>query len=466
MTRNIYIWIPVVIIALSILTSCKKDNPEDPIPESATVSTYFESGSIGEIVKNSGTNWELYLADDNNNHELPETWRNWWYVKMGNITTDSVIEITLKNRGWPFYYLPVYSYNQEDWIRFTEDEVSQNIENELIINKRFYNTTVWIARFYPYTLTDLEKYIDGVSGNQNIETQIAGYSQNGKPIYVFKLTDFNYPDSDKKRIFMHARTHPAETPPSFVLEGMIDFLLSGSSEALEILSGFEFYIFPMQNVDGVSVGNYRSTPLSQNLEVMWYYDTDNPLVLTNDAPTEVQLIHQYAENLMSDGGPQISIALNLHASNSEPDVRTFFYPHFGTEALGYTTEEASLWEKQISFISSFATHFGANMIEPIPSEGGNSFAAKTYPESWWWVNYKDQVMAMTMEMTYGRAGYEPRWIGTDDLRNEGKDLALGIRDYFDPFFIPAPMLSTRDNDTRILEYPELYPPADPDELKK
>ncbi len=466
MIRIIYIWIPIVLIVLSIVTGCKNDKTEDPNPKSVTVSSNFESGNIGEIVKNSGTNWELYLADDNGNHELPNSWRNWWYVEMDNITTDSIIEITLKNRGWPFYYLPVYSYNQEDWFRFSEDEVSQNTESELVIKKQYDNSTVWIARFYPYTFNDLENYIESINGNSNVEIQISGYSQNGKPIYVFKISNFNLPNLGKKRIFMHARTHPAETPPSFVLEGMINFLLSGSQEASEILSGFEFYIFPMQNIDGVIAGNYRSTPMSENLEVMWYYDIDNPLILTPGAPQEVQIIHQYAEELMNDGGPPISIALNLHASNSEPDIRTFFYPHFGSETLGYTSVEASLWGKQISFISSFATHFGSDMIEPVPTEGGSSFATKTYPEIWWWVNYQDQVMAITMEMTYGKSGYAPRWITPDDLRDEGIALALGIRDYFNPSFIPAQIILTRDIDKSSLKFPELYPPADKDEMKK
>jgi len=467
MTRILVKLILLAIISIGIVTGCKKDKNEKPVPEPTSVSSDFESGSIGEVVKNSNTNWEFYLADDNNNHDLPERWRNWWHVKMNDMPTDSIIEITLKNRGWPFYYLPVYSYDQEEWFRFTEDEVSQNADNELIIVKRFDYQQVWLARFYPYTFTNLENYIQTIDANTNVKIETPGYSQEGNPIYLINITDFNIPVTDKNRILLHARTHPAETPSSFLLEGMINFLLSGSQEASEILSHFEFYIFPMQNVDGVIAGNYRSTPLSQNLEVMWYYEADNPLVLTDEAPVEVQLIHQYAKELMNDGGPPISMALNLHASNSEPDIRTFFYPHFGTEDQGYSSAEASLWEKQISTISSFATHFGTDMIEPVPNEGGSSFATKTYPESWWWVNYQDQVMAMTMEMTYGRAGFTPQWITPDDLRNEGIALARGIRDYYNPDFVPAKLIIGRENDSRNgLKYPELYPPADPDELKK
>ena len=41
-------------------------------------------------------------------------------------------------------------------------------------------------------------------------------------------------------------------------------------------------------------------------------------------------------------------------------------------------------------------------------------------------------MAITLETTYGRAGYAPDWIEPDDLRKLGRDVALAVRDYADP----------------------------------
>ena len=122
---------------------------------------------------------------------------------MENLIQDSPTKITIKNSGWPYYYLPVYSYDQKEWRHFAEDEVIQNGNNELIIQKQFDHKTVWIARFYPYTFTDLENYIHNIQGSPYIDVKIPGYSQKGKPIYVFKITDFNVPASGKKRIFMH-----------------------------------------------------------------------------------------------------------------------------------------------------------------------------------------------------------------------------------------------------------------------
>ena len=459
--RKHYRW--VVFFVLLIISGCHGNGNEATVDVAAD----FESGSIGEVLILSDRELELSLANDNHNPDLPKRWRNWWYVRIENLSVELPVIIRLKNRGWPYYYLPVYSYDQKTWYRFTENEVSQDAEDEITMEKQFDSSTVWIARFYPYTFSNLEAYIQSVEDIPYIDVKTAGTTQNGYPIRLLTLTDFDIPNTEKKRIWIHARTHPAETGPSFLLEGLINFLLGNTHEARDILSKFIFNMVAMQNIDGVIAGNYRTTPESENLEVMWFSDPENPLFLTYDAPKEVEVLHNAILDLLEEG-PPITVALNLHASNSEPDCRPFFFPHFGPESFGYEEQEASLWHKQLRFIGSLALHYGAEMLEPTPSEGGSSFAAKSYPESWWWENFQDHVMAITMETTYGRAGYAPKWIEPSDLRKLGHDMALAIRDYSDA------SISIDESAIRLgegigrsdLEFPELYPPDDLDELKE
>lgn len=453
----------LLLIVFLLLWSCS-DNDEShstpPVPpKDATLTFDFESGSIGEVVHIDDYRWELSLKDDNNNPDLSDKWRNWWYVKIEKLKTDMDTEIIIKNRGWPYYYLPVYSYNQNEWFHFNEDEVMLD-GSTLNIRTEFNHETVWIARHFPYTFSDLEEYIETISGNSNIDISTPGYSGEGKPLYLFKISDFSSPNTDKRRVLIHGRTHPAETPSSFLLEGLVDFLLNGSAESQELLAKHEFHIFPMQNVDGVIAGNYRTTTLSENLEVMWQYDADNPLLLIETTPPEIKTIHEYALNLMSDGDPKVSIALNLHAANGNPDLQTFFFPHFGTEDQGYAPEEASLWKKQISFMSTLAEEHGRDMFEPFTTNGDSSFAGKTYPESWWWVNFQDEVMAITMETTYGRSGLNQRWSEPEDFRTLGMSLARAIGSYDENGLVAIPAISSRADHTHF------YPPFAEDELKE
>lgn len=407
--------------------SCRKDK----LKETPIISRNFESGSIGQAERTSDTSWNLYLADDNDNSSLPATWRSWWYVRADHLAVGQTLSFTLKNSGWTYYYLPVYSYDQTNWLRFDETEVKQNDSLEIVITKAFARPTVYMARFYPYGFSDLQHWLNRVKTRPHFQLFKPGYTQQKYPVYLIKLTDETVAVSEKKRVFIHARTHPAETPPSFAIEGLVDFLTDGSAEADDCLARFEFYIFPMQNVDGVIAGNYRSTPQSENLEVLWNRHPELPFLLDPDVPAEVKTIHQYALDLMQDGGPGLSVALNLHASNSMPDTRTFFFPHFGPLSAAYTPAEAALWDKQINFIAAFTTHAGQALVEPPPAEGGRGFVQNAFPESWWWNNYNEQVMAMTLEMTYGRAGYAPAWVTPPDMRLTGKALARAIRDYLD-----------------------------------
>jgi hypothetical protein len=461
-----------IIILLFFSVACRDEFSD--LTES-TVTDSFESGSIGLVTHDGAGKWELHLTNDNKNPDLPNAWRSWWYVRMDKLSTARFTEITIRNEGWPFYYLPVYSYDQKEWFRFTENEVTQEDSGSsalkpgaLTIRKQFAHSTVWIARFYPYTFSDLEKYLAGIAGSPHIRITIPGHSQEGRPVYLLKITDFSVPPSAKKRVFMHARTHPAETPPSFLLEGMIGFLNSGVPAALDLLAKHEFYIFPMHNVDGVIAGNYRSTPRSENLEVMWFFDPGNPLDLTSEAPPEVKTVHRVARELMTDGGPPVSIALNLHASNSEPDIRPFFFPHFGPADHDYGENEAALWWNQLSFIEKLAYHTGPGMLEPVQNAGGSAFLKYYYPETWWWANFKDQVMAITFEMTYGRGGHAPRWIGPGDMRKTGEYLALAIGEYSGQEMVSRSMHPILKSTSRKIElkYPDLYPARSEYESKK
>jgi len=55
----------------------------------------------------------------------------------------------------------------------------------------------------------------------------------------------------KPTVFISSRVHPGETPASFVLEGILNFLSQDTLQARVLLDQFVFKIVPILNPDGV-----------------------------------------------------------------------------------------------------------------------------------------------------------------------------------------------------------------------
>jgi hypothetical protein len=66
-------------------------------------------------------------------------------------------------------------------------------------------------------------------------------------------------------VFVSARVHPGETPSSYVMEGLLEFLLSETPAAVGLRRRVVFKVVPMLNPDGVVHGNYRCSTVGQDL---------------------------------------------------------------------------------------------------------------------------------------------------------------------------------------------------------
>lgn len=433
-----------------------------------SVSSDFESGSIGSVQHASRTELSMNLRNDNDDPSLPANFRAWWYVRFDHVPVDEDIAVTVGNLGWPFLQLPVYSYDQEVWYRMAESEVSRLGDTRMQFVRSFEQPTVWIASFYPYTHTDLQDYLDRITDDTDVRLEAIGETREGRDIEMLTITDVGMADTDKSRIWLHARSHPAENGSSFLLEGLIDFLLSEDPDAQTALANFVFNIVPMHNVDGVIAGNYRTTTSSENLESMWFYDPENPWELLDRSPAEVHVLRDAIADFSDDSDPlPITVALNLHSSNGEPDLPTFFYPHFGPVSAGYSADEAQLWNDSIAFVEAVSTYYGAGLVAPPPAEGGASFTTRNFPETWWWLNFGPEVMAITLETVYGRAGFAPDWVTDDDIRDLGEAVGLALLDYHDlPMSKREPRVRSASRPPAPPAFPELYPPDFEDEGKE
>jgi murein tripeptide amidase MpaA len=125
------------------------------------------------------------------------------------------------------------------------------------------NDTVYLAHCYPYTYSDLCDMIKKVCTYQNkdkIRRTVLCKSLAGNDVEMLIVTNFaSSPEaiSHRKAIILTCRIHPGESNSSYIMNGVIEYLIGDEDRAEFLRNTFVFKIIPMLNPDGVIVGNYR-----------------------------------------------------------------------------------------------------------------------------------------------------------------------------------------------------------------
>lgn len=81
-------------------------------------------------------------------------------------------------------------------------------------------------------------------------------------------------DVKKQGVVITARIHPGESNSSYMMKGVIDYLISDDPQAKELRDKFVFKIVPMMNPDGVINGNYRCSLAGCDLNRRWKFPSE------------------------------------------------------------------------------------------------------------------------------------------------------------------------------------------------
>lgn len=206
---------------------------------------------------------------------------------------------------------------------------------------------------------------------------VIGQTVMNRPLYHMVLTN---PASrlPKKRIWIHARTHPIESESSFIARAMVDELLGGSELGRLLLDHAYVHVLPMLNLDGVELQRARENANGVDLESNWAAASPQP---------EVVALRRHLDVLMRSSVP-IQVALNLHSAYN---CKRYFVYHAeaGTSAL--------FAQRQQYFIDLARARFPGG-IEPYDYfVSWTTGTPDRYPESWFWLNFREEVMALTYE---------------------------------------------------------------------
>ena len=303
---------------------------------------------------------------------------------------------------------PFYSYDGKAYRRFSACE---SIGCDRVL-KRFSEDSVYIAYFIPYTYSYLLGRLEHWSESSRVSVSSAGKSTLGNDMPLLVITDAAVPDSLKKIVYMHGRTHTSEAPCSWHLDAVIERLAFGEDPlAAALRCSTVFYIVPFANPDGVIRGLSRSNVTGVNQEINW----DRPDPLTS---VEVSNLKSLLESIMERHG-RIDMALNMHSQVE--DYATYWVHTAESTSERFFSEQMRL---------ARLTMYGNPYFKPDDLEFSD--LAPRYVEGWLWKRCGEDCLAITFETPYTYYSENPdgEWVSLGNLSVFADHTVRAIGDFF------------------------------------
>lgn len=308
-----------------------------------TFSSQFDSGNLGRVEQVSPDVFALWTVPDCFGSQVESSCRSWFYFSV-KLQPPRRLTLTIKNLNlqgklYREGMKPVVRTSKAPWSRLTSP-VTYTVAGEVatLFEVTFpYECTeeeTWFAFSYPWSCSENQAYMDSIADQATakaffLHRTTLALSLEGRKCDLLALssqteltpsTPQAYPRplypfgnplpslcTTKSYIFVSARVHPGETPGSYMLKGLLDWLVSEDPRAQVALDRFIFVIVPMLNPDGVYRGHYRLDTRGVNLN-RCYSCPDLAL-----SPT-IWAVKELISLLNSQGNLYAYIDLHAHAS--------------------------------------------------------------------------------------------------------------------------------------------------------
>ncbi|XP_076252419.1 cytosolic carboxypeptidase 2-like isoform X2 [Rhynchophorus ferrugineus] len=308
-----------------------------PDEDSLRFESRFESGNLARAIKITPSYYELHLRADlyTNRH------MQWFYFRVTNMKknflyrfsiTNCSKEGSLYNEGMkPLMYSTKdsqlhsigwrrcgqnISYFSNDIINSDDPDQPQTYTLTFTVTFPHDDDEVYLAHCYPYTYTDLQEHLAEIRAHpvkQVYSTvRLLCRTLAGNDVYFVTITSPQVAGDAKKRaVVITARVHPGETPSSWIMKGILDFLTGDSAAAKDLRDKFIFKIVPMLNPDGVIVGNNRCSLSARDLNRQYR-------TVMRDAYPSIWYTKLMVRRLLEECG--VALYCDLHAHSRKHNI--------------------------------------------------------------------------------------------------------------------------------------------------
>lgn len=259
----------------------------------------FESGNLSTIERIDDTEYNVFIKPDFNLKV-----RFWFYFRVANITPKLpyIFHILSFSKGRTTFLTEqtplVRSTSRNKWERIPRNQCFYYISakhkcytSNPIVSFLFQFDKIedyFFAFSYPFTYSMLTKFNSRLINHKLpfIRLFNIGKTYNGNDFPILLINQdidsiLNHSATcnsaiipseirDKRIVWVSARVHPGEVPSSYILHGLLEFLISNSPVAKLLRSRVIFVLIPMVNIDGVISGFYRGSAAGVDLNRTYY----------------------------------------------------------------------------------------------------------------------------------------------------------------------------------------------------
>lgn len=378
----------------------------------------FDGGSMGVVrFQESDGTWIMDLPADNGDSSLPASFRRTFHFRCAGVAGKR-LAIRLTSVYWQAGNVPLARFAEAPFFRLTDNGSG---DEWLILDVPPEEDQVWFAYTHPYGVADKQAWLGSLAASPHLRVEELGrlsVPDGVDPsVGAMEMLMIGEPGSTAKAsIWVHARIHPGEIPPSFVVEGLVEALLGDHPRLVDLRRNYDVHIVPMANPLGVYLGNYRTNHHSHNLESAWC-----GAPAPGDVPAEKELaLLKERIDLIQRGPSPLALAFNLHSTMTFSSEGHFHFKHVQPSVSADFEERQQTW---IRLFEEAASQF--NDVNPHSSQL-NSCA---FVESYLWNHWRESVMALTFETTYLTRDSDDGFAEPEDFRQMGREMAQAMADY-------------------------------------
>lgn len=255
---------------------------EDENDNTLIFESRFESGNLKKAILTTENEYDLYLRNDYNS----QGYGQWYYFRVSNTKPGTTYTFNIVNHFKPdslsnqglkplMYSVRKSKIEGCGWYRggknicyypnSTKKKNAPGYYYSLSFSFEFEyeNDEVYFAHCFPYTYRDLKDFLKKTCSDKKTDrvrkTELCK-SLGGNSLDYVIITNFEAPEADiatREAVVITGRVHPGETNASYIVEGILQFLVGDSDAAKQLRNTYVFKVIPMLNPDGVVLGNYR-----------------------------------------------------------------------------------------------------------------------------------------------------------------------------------------------------------------